>query len=110
MEHTERHKIPKLAKRRDELANESRADIKRLRNMLGEEWTSEHIANYSVHDFKRGFNACHTEMLPMLEQMAAALEHYESAHYDLSGNACNHDDVARAALAAYHAWRGEGES
>lgn len=39
-----------------------------------------------------------------IARLRAALEHYESAHYDRQGNACCHDKTASEALAEY---RGE---
>lgn len=38
------------------------------------------------------------ELLDRLERYEKALEHYESAHYTISGFPCDHDGVAREAL------------
>ena len=63
---------------------------------------------HGVKTFKAGYNACHADMLPVLEQMAEALHHTAQCYDEkaFSGIKWCIDDI-RAALAAYHAWRGE---
>lgn len=86
----------KLSKRRDELAE------------LASPFEIEQ------HVWKLGYNACHAEMLPMLEQMAEALHPHKHSsdckiinHY---GRCSCKKERERAALAAYQAWRGEDDN
>lgn len=43
------------------------------------------------------------------EKLVEALEHYQGAHYDHSGNACHHDQTANTALAAHEASQTAGD-
>lgn len=103
---------PKLTKRRDELAWKHRDEVFEV-NPNG--YLVEPGLNEPDTHFSEGFDACHAEMLPMLEQMAEALR-VVAAKWDTNETTkvmqvleecVRREKVAEAALAAYQAWMSE---
>lgn len=104
---------PKLAKRRDELAWKHRDEVFEV-NPNG--YLVAPGLNEPDTHFSEGFDACHAEMLPMLEQMAEALDK-ASRQVVWYGKAADessilftygyHIEHCQKALAAYQAWRDE---
>ena len=66
-------------------------DLKKLRTL------AEHHKSIGSSDMIAKTEAI-IEIIDRLERYEKALEHYESAHYTISGFPCDHDVVAREAL------------